>query len=410
MDRIYADYAATTPLREEALEEMLPYLRERFGNPSSLHEEGQQAQKALEGARRRIAALLEAEPGEIFFTSGGTESDNWALEMALSCHQEPGRLVISAIEHPAVYRCAEKWQRRGWDVVKVPVLRGGDCPGILDMQALENALTEDTALVSVMTVNNEIGTLQPVIKIGELCRLRGIPFHTDAVQAFGKLPLSVKELQVSLLSAAAHKFGGSKGTGFLYVSRSFREKAAMEGVDLSLLQGGRQEEGYRPGTENVAGIVGMAAAAELAVKEMKEEQVRLQRMTELMERRIRETMPEAKLNAWGDPGRIRKCSEPSFSGEPVFPRIPGLINVCIPGVRGEALALFMDMAGVSISTASACEAGSEEASHVLKALGLSDEEAKSSVRISLGRGNTEEDCRRIVCRLRDCAAKLKYLG
>lgn len=352
MRRIYADHNATTPLAPEVLDAMLPYLREHFGNASSVHIFGRECRAAIDDARVRIAGLLGAQEGEIVFTGGGTEADNTAIFGV-----RPGHIVTSSIEHHGVLHAC---QRRK-DVTYLPVSR--DC--LVDPEDLRKALRKDTVLVSIMSANNETGTIQPVKELAGICRQHGVPFHTDAVQSFGKMPVSVKDWNVDLLSISAHKFNGPKGVGALYIRRGTKIEP--------LLVGGSHENDRRAGTENVAAIVGMAKAAELAVAKMPEEQCRLFGVCEKLAAGILERVTGAHRN--GHPKQ----------------RIGNTINFSFEGCEEEGLLLGLDLEGVALSSGSACAVGSLEPSHVLKAMGLPHELARSAVRFSFGAGNSDAD-------------------
>ncbi len=358
---IYADNAATTKMSRAAIEAMTPYLTEVYGNPSSLYALGQRAKDGLEDARERIARLIGAEPREILFTSGGSEADNQAILSATAIGAKTGRrhIVSDTIEHHAVLHTLKKLEREGFEVTLVPVTP----EGLVEPEAVEQAIRPDTCLVTVMTANNEIGTIQPVERIGEICRARGVLFHTDAVQAVGHLPLDVRKLNADMLSASAHKFHGPKGVGFLWARR---------GVALtSLIEGGAQERGKRAGTENVAGIVATAAALEEAVEGI---DAVTKRLTPLRDRLIAglSKIPHAALN--GDPVR----------------RAPSNVNFCFEGIEGEALLLLLDDRGIAASSGSACTSGSLDPSHVLLAIGRPHGVAHGSLRLSLGEDATEE--------------------
>ena len=374
---IYADHAATTRLREEVLEAMLPWLREGYGNASSLYKLGRTARKAVENARRTVAEILGADANEIFFTSGGTEGDNAALRGVMAC--AAGRHIVStAFEHHAVLHTLEALQKTGCDVTLVQPDRSGH----VSAEEICAALRPDTALVSVMTANNELGTIQPIPEIGKIAREKGISFHTDAVQAAGHIPLNVRNLCVDLLTLSAHKFGGPKGVGVLYLRRGT--------PFIPYLTGGAQERGKRAGTENVAGIVGLARALELAAAEMEEEAARLrtlrQRLTEGVLR-----IPFVRENGGGD-------------------RLPGIANFSFTAIEGEYIAMMLDQAGIAVSPGSACAAGSEEPSHVLTAIGLDRAAAKGGLRISLGYGNTEADVDAILQALSLAVEKLRAMS
>ena len=358
---IYADNAATTKMSPTAVAAMTPYLAECFGNPSSLYALGQRAKDALENARETVARLIGAEPREILFTSGGSEADNQAILSAAAEGKKNGKthVISDAVEHHAVLHTLKKLEREGFDVTLLPV--GSD--GIVDPASVEAAIREDTCLVTVMTANNEIGTIQPIEKIGEICRRRGVLFHTDAVQAVGHIPVNVGQFKCDLLSASAHKFHGPKGVGFLYARR---------GVPLTnLIEGGAQERGKRAGTENVAGIVAMAAALEEAVATIDQN---AKRLLPLRDRLIAglSKIPHAALN--GDATR----------------RLPSNVNFCFEGIEGESLLLLLDDRGIAASSGSACTSGSLDPSHVLLAIGRPHGVAHGSLRLSLGEDVTEE--------------------
>jgi cysteine desulfurase len=366
--RAYLDYAATTPLHPEVREAMEPFFGQVFGNPSSIHSFGREARLAVEQARQAVAALIGADPAEIVFTSGGTEADNLAVLGAARLRREKGRkVVVSAVEHHAVLNACRHLERReGFEVVLLPV----DGHGRVNPEELLRVLDGQTVLVSVMLANNETGTLQPVRELARLCRERGVLFHTDAVQAVGHIPVNVRELGVDLLSLSAHKFYGPKGAGALYVRRGVRLEP--------LFQGGGQERRIRPGTENVAGIVGLGAACRVAAREMAEREARVAALRGRLEEGIRRLFPEARVN--GHPEE----------------RLPGILNVVFPGVEGEALLLNLDLKGVAASAGAACSAGSVEPSHVLLAMGLSEDLAHGAVRFSLGRESREEDVEHVL--------------
>ena len=356
------DHSATTPVAPEVLEAMLPYFRERFGNPSSLHSFGLEARTALEESREKVARLLGADPEEIIFTSGGTESDNLALKGIAYKNRSEGRhIVTTSIEHPAVLEVSRELERQGFQVTYVAV----DHDGLVDLSALEGALRKDTILISVMHANNEIGTIQPLEKIGEMAEERDIYFHTDAVQTAGKIPVKVKDLGTDLLSLSAHKLYGPKGIGALYVRKGSRIQ--------SITEGGGHERGMRSGTENVAGIVGLGRAADLAREIMHEEMERLTR--------LRDSLAELVL------GRVEKA----WINGSMTRRLPSNLNFGFEYVEGESLLLYLDSKGIAVSTGSACSSHKLEPSHVLLALGLKPEQCHGSLRLTLGRSNSEED-------------------
>jgi len=361
MKRIYMDHAATTPVRPEVLEAMLPYFSAEFGNPSSVYSWGRSARKALEVARDQVAALLGASPNEIVFTAGGSEGANLAIKGVAWADQNRGRHIItSAIEHHAVLDTVLWLETQGFEVTILPV----DEYGLVSPAQVEAALRPDTILVSIMHANNEVGTIQPISEIGAIVRRHGARFHTDAVQTAGSLDLKVDALNVDLLSISAHKFYGPKGVGALYVRK---------GVRLSPhIHGGGQEKRRRSGTENVAGIVGLAKAFELAQAERETE---VPRLTRLRDRLIEglQRIPNTRVNGSLDS------------------RLPGNVNVCFEYIEGESLLLNLDLRGIAASSGSACTSGSLDPSHVLLAMGLSHEIAHGSLRLTLGRDNTEED-------------------
>ena len=358
--RIYADHAATTPVTAHVRAAMAPFLAAEYGNPSARYLQGREARAALENARADTAAALGAEPFEIFFTSCGTESDNWALKGLAARHPERRHVITSAIEHHAVLRACESLSRFGFEVTLLPV----DGEGRVDPEDVRRALRPDTLAVSVMAANNEVGTIEPVAAIGELCRAAGVPFHTDAVQAAGHLPIDLKTLPVDLLSLSGHKFGAPKGIGALFIRR---------GTEISpLLDGGGQERGLRSGTENVAGAVGLAAALTDAAASMLTETVRLTR--------LRDRLIEALCALDGV----------TLSGSPTV-RLAGNVHVRIRGASGSRLLAALDRRGVSCSAGSACSAGSGGISHVLTAMGVPAELAACTLRLTLGADTTEED-------------------
>lgn len=363
MKPVYLDYAATTPLDTRVLTAMQPYLTEIYGNPSSLHSFGQAARRGIACAREQAAALIGASPDEVFFTSGGTESDNWAIRGIAEERRAAGcgaHIVTSAVEHAAVRETCRYLARCGFTITKLPV----DGDGRVDPVAVETALRTDTALVSIMTANNEVGTIEPIAKIGQIVRARGIPFHTDAVQAAGHIPLDVSALHVDALSFSAHKFCGPKGVGVLYLRRGMK--------CAPLLYGGAQERDLRAGTENAAAIVGCGRAAEIARAEMGVEDERLRAYTNLL---------RTKLSVID--GIV-------FHGS-AQERLAGILNFGVRGIAQDSLLIRLDLEGFAVSAGSACSAGAAHPSHVLTALGFSDGEARSAIRVSLGRFTERED-------------------
>ena len=376
--RIYADNAATTPMCPAAMEAMLRCMTERYGNPSSLHTPGQRAKETLETAREEIAALLNASPRELTFTSGGSEADNQALRSAAALGRRQGKthIISTAFEHHAVLHTLDRLAREGFSVTLLDV----HADGLVRPEELEAAIRPDTCLVSVMYANNEIGTVQPIRELGAICRARGVLFHTDAVQAVGQLPIDVQADHIDLLSASAHKFHGPKGVGFLYARR---------GVALTpLIEGGAQERGKRAGTENVPAVAGMAAALRESVAQMEQNAARL---IPLRDRLIEglQTIPHAARN--GDALR----------------RLPGNVSFCFEGVEGEALLLLLDDRGIAASSGSACTSGALDPSHVLLAIGRSHDVAHGSLRLSLGPETTEAEIDDIIKNVRDVVEYLR---
>ncbi len=356
------DHAATTPTRPEVVEAMLPCFTERFGNPSSLYTLAREAEEAVEEARGRVAAAIGASPEEVFFTSGGTEADNWAIKGVAAASRKRGdHIVTSSIEHHAVLHTCRALDKQGYRVTYLPV----DEFGRVEPERVEEAITDKTVLVSVMAANNEIGTVQPVRAIAAVAHDHGVPFHTDAVQAIGAFPVDVNEIGADLLAISAHKFGGPKGVGALYVRRNTRIGTFMDG--------GAQEQGRRAGTENVPGIVGLGKAIDLAVAGMARNAFRNAAMRDRLIRGILETIPDTRLN-----------------GHPVE-RLPNNVNVAFRYVEGESILLMLDARGIAASTGSACTSALLEPSHVLTACGLPPEHAHGSLRLTLGHRNTEED-------------------
>jgi cysteine desulfurase len=381
MNRIYLDYAATTPVHPDVLEAMLPYFTENFGNPSTLYSYGQDARAAVENARSNVAGLIGSKPEEIVFTSGGTEADNFALEGAVYANEKKGNHIItSAIEHHAVLETCKFLEKRGFNVTYLPV----DSYGLIDPNAVKKAITPKTILVSVMHANNEVGTVEPIAEIGKITREAGILFHTDAVQTLGHIPVDVNELGVDLLSMSAHKLYGPKGVGALYVRKGK--------VLVPFMHGGEQERRRRAGTENVPGIVGFGKAAEIARKEMPEE---AKRLTDLRDKLIT-----------GLRGRIE---DSHLNGHPVM-RLPSNVNITIDFVEGESMCLTLDMEGICASTGSACSSGSLEASHVLLAMGLRHEQAHGSLRFTLGKWTTVDEIEKVIDSLNSTVARLRAMS
>jgi cysteine desulfurase len=381
MKRIYMDHNATTPLREEVLEAMLPYLREEFGNASSLHFFGMRARRAIESAREQVAAALGAQPREIVFTGCGTESDNQAIKGVAFANRSRGdHILTSRIEHKAVLQTCQYLEKQGFRVTYLPV----DQYGVVNPNDVAQAITDRTVLVSVMFANNEVGTIQPVAGIAQVCRERGVYFHTDAVQAVGKLPIDVGKLGVDMLSLSAHKFYGPKGVGALYVRKGVK-------VD-PLLHGGHQEQGRRAATENVAGIVGLGKGIELRLGEMTAE---AERLTALRE----------QLYA----GLAARIDHVTLNGHPTE-RLPGTLSLCFDYIEGEAIIMGLDLSGVAVSSGSACTSASLEPSHVLLAMGVHPAMAQGSIRFSLGRGNTAADVDTVVKTLPPIVERLRAMS
>ena len=375
---IYADHAATTAMSEAAIEAMTRCMREEYGNPSSLYRIGQQAKEVLEQAREDVASVVNAEAREVYFTSGGSEADNQAIRSAALAGKKKGKnhIISTAFEHHAVLHTLEQLKSEGFEVTLLPVHENG----VVLPEEVEAAIRPETALVTVMYANNEIGTIQPIRKIGAVCKAHGVLFHTDAVQAVGPLAIDVKAESIDYLSASAHKFHGPKGTGFLY---------ARKGVPLlPLINGGAQEKGKRAGTENLPGIVGMAAALKETVAERDAEAARLTVLRDRLIAGLNE-IPHSALN--GDAEK----------------RLPGNVSFCFEGIEGESLLLLLDEKGISASSGSACTSGSLDPSHVLLAIGRVHDVAHGSLRLTLGRENTPEDVEYIISAVKDVVSYLR---
>ncbi|MBI5698983.1 cysteine desulfurase NifS [Candidatus Saganbacteria bacterium] len=375
MKKIYLDNAATTPAHPDVVLAMQPYFSDKFGNPSSIHAFGQETRSAVEAAREKVARLIGSSVEEVVFTSGGTESDNFALEGVAFANEGKGKhIVTSKIEHHAVLECCEFLKKRGFEITYLPV----DQYGLVDPQQVKKAITDQTILVSIMHANNEIGTVEPIAEIAKIVKEKGVYFHTDAVQTTGHLPIDVKELGVDLLSLSAHKFYGPKGVGALYIKKGAKL--------VSFLHGGGQERGRRASTENVPGIVGLGAACALA-QVSKVAPLRDKLMQGILSR-----IPETRLN-----------------GHPTL-RLPNNLNVSIKYVEGESLLLNLDLQGIAASTGSACTSGSLDPSHVLLAIGLPHEEAHGSLRFTLGQATTEEDIDYVLEALPPIVQKLRSMS
>jgi cysteine desulfurase len=381
MHRIYLDHNATTPLAPEVIDRMSAALRDEFGNPSSVHHFGQRAKAALDEARAAVAALLGADPSEIVFTSGGTEGANMAIRGVAEALVPTGRrhLVTTAIEHEAVLNTVKALGKRGWSTSIV----GVDQTGVVDPDAVAAAMTDQTALVSTMHANNEIGTIQPVAAVAAIAKARGAVTHTDAVQSAGKLPIAVKALGVDLLSISAHKFYGPKGVGAIWIRRGVRL--------TSVLTGGKHERSRRAGTENVIGIIGMGVAATLAARHLEESVVRLATLRDRLESGVLRSVTGTTVNG-------------AFS-----PRVANTTNISFDRTEAESLLIALDLQGIAVSTGSACSSGTLEPSHVLRAMGLSAHRTQNSIRFSLGAGTTEDDVDRVIAVLPGVVEKLRSL-
>ena len=379
--RIYLDHNATTPVDSAVVDTVSHVLQNCYGNASSVHTFGQSAKALLDDARSAVASLLGAQPAEIVFTGGGTESDNLAIRGAAGLHNPTGRrhLITSTIEHEAVLNTIKDLTRHGWTATYLPV----GASGVVKPADLEEAISEQTALVSIMHANNEIGTLQPINKLASIAHSYGALFHTDAVQTTGKYPVNVSELDIDLLSISGHKFNGPKGVGALWVKRGTRL--------TSSLTGGRQERNRRAGTENVAGIAGLGIAAQVASNKLAHETSRLGQLRDRLESDILCNIAGAELNGTGQ-------------------RVSNTTNISFHGIEAEALLIALDLEGIAVSTGSACSSGTLEPSHVLRAMGLTPQRAQSSIRFSLGLGNTEEQITRVIKSLPPIVSKLRQLS
>jgi cysteine desulfurase len=381
VQRIYLDHNATTPPLPAAVDRMVAALRDQFGNPSSVHHFGQQAKAAVDEARTDVADLIGAEPSEVLFTSGGTEADNIAIRGAAEALETTGKrhLIATAIEHEAVLNTLKALAKRGWRTTLLPV----DQSGVVSPAVLREALMDDTAIVSVMHANNEIGTIQPIAELARIAHERGALFHTDAVQSAGKIPTAVKPLGVDMLAVSAHKFYGPKGIGALWIRRGLRV--------LPLLTGGRQERSRRAGTENVAGIVGMGVAARAAAVKMEDEGRRLAALRDRLEAGILHAVPGTAING------------------SIHARVPNTTNISFDRVEAESLLIALDLEGIAVSTGSACSSGTLEPSHVLKAMGFNAHRTQNSIRFSLGAANTESEIDRVIAVLPGIVEKLRSL-
>ncbi len=379
---IYLDNAATTRTAPEVVEAMLPYFSEHYGNPSSIYALAGESREGTDRARAQIAAVLNAEAKDIYFTAGGTEADNWALKAAFEAYRDKGNHIITTkIEHHAIlHTCEYLEKQRGAKITYLDV----DENGVVKLEDLEAAITPETILISVMFANNEIGTIQPIREIGAIAREHGILFHTDAVQAFGQVPIDVKEMGIDMLSSSAHKINGPKGIGFLYIRKGLKLR--------SFIHGGAQERKRRAGTENVPGIVGYGAAAKRAAETMKERAEKEISLRDHMIRRILAEVPYSRLN--GHPEK----------------RLPNNVNVCFRFVEGESLLILLDMAGICASSGSACTSGSLDPSHVLLAIGLPHEIAHGSLRLTLGEETTLEEVNYTVDKIKEIVERMRSMS
>lgn len=378
---IYLDNAATTKTDPQVVEAMLPYFTEGFGNPSSIYGLGQRSKEAVSKAREIIADTLSANTGDIYFTAGGSEADNWALKATCELlGRDGGHIITTKIEHHAILHTCEYLEKRGFSVSYIDV----DENGVVKLDELKAAIRPDTILISVMFANNEIGTIQPIKEIGELAHEKGILFHTDAVQAYGHVPIDVNELNIDMLSASGHKFNGPKGVGFLYIKKGVKIR--------SFVHGGQQERARRAGTENVTGIVGMAKAAELACKELGERIEKEKELRDYLIERVLKEIPQVKLNGH------RKV------------RLPNNANFSFEFIEGESLLIMLDMKGICASSGSACTSGSLDPSHVLLAIGLVHEIAHGSLRLSISHETTKEEIDFTVDALKEIIAKLRGMS
>jgi len=375
------DYNATTPTDIRVLKEMEPYFFEKFGNPSSIYEIARENRKVIEKARENVARLIEASPDEIFFTSGGTESDNWAIKgVAFALRDKGNHIITSQIEHHAVLNTCKFLSKIGYEITYAPV----DKYGIVDVEFIEKSIKKETILITIMHANNEIGTIQPIEEISKIAREKGVYFHTDSVQTVGKIPVSVKKLGVDILSLSAHKFYGPKGVGAIYIKKGTKIEP--------YLHGGEQEKGKRAGTYNVSGIVGLGKAAEIAIEEMEEEIKKVKYLRDKLEKGIIEKIPEIVIN--GHPEK----------------RLYNTLNLCVKYVEGESMLLNLDFEKIYASSGSACTSGSLEPSHVLLAIGIPPEIAHGSLRFSLGKYNKEEDVDKVLEVLPVIVEKLRKLS
>lgn len=378
---VYLDNAATTKVRPEVVEAMLPYFTEIYGNASAVYDFGQKCKQAMEDARETIAASIGTKAANIYFTAGGSESDNWALKGVAEAYGDKGKHIITTkIEHHAILHTCAYLEQQGYEVTYLDV----DADGLVSPEALRQAIRPDTILISVMFANNEIGTIEPIAELGEIAHEHGIIFHTDAVQAYTQVPIDVEKMHIDLLSASGHKLNGPKGIGFLYIRQGLKVK--------SFIHGGAQERKRRAGTENVPGIVGLGKAVEIAMETMEERTAKESALRDYLIARIEEEIPFAKLNGH----RVK--------------RLPNNVNFCFRFIEGESMLIMLDMAGICGSSGSACTSGSLDPSHVLLAIGLPHEIAHGSLRLTLGDENTKEQVGYVVDHLKEIVAKLRAMS
>jgi len=381
MRKVYLDHSATTPVHPEVLEAMLPYYKEKFGNPSSIHEYGRVAKTALEEAREKVAKLFNCSPYEIYFTSGGTESDNLAIKGVAFANKKKGKHIItSSVEHHAVLESCKFLKKEGYEITYLPVDRWG----LVDPNDLRKNIKDDTILVSIMHVNNETGTIQPIEELVRIAKEKGVYFHTDAVQSAGKIPIDVQELPIDLASISGHKIYGPKGVGAIYIRKGTRI--------IPLSHGGHHERSRRAGTENIPGIVGLGEAVEMALKDMDKHNKHLKNLTETFFKKLKETVKDIQLN--GHPEK----------------RIPSTLNISFKGVEGESIILSLDMKGVAVASGSACTSGSLEPSHVLSAMRIEPAVTQSSIRFSFGTENTPEDADYVIGVLPEIIERLRSMS
>ena len=382
MKTTYMDYSATTYVKPEVLDAMMPFFTEKFGNPSSFYGISRETKMAIDNARAQVAKAINCDPNEVYFTGGGSEADNWAIKGIATAHMKKGNHIITTkIEHHAVLHTCEFLEKFGFEVTYLDVNE----EGFVDLKQLEEAITDKTILVSIMFANNEIGTIQPIKEIGALCREKKVLFHTDAVQAVGSVPVDVKEMNIDLLSLAGHKLYGPKGIGALYIRRGIR-------ID-NLIHGGGQERGRRAGTENIPGVVGLGKAIELATENIEENRARLTVLRDKLIDGILERIPYARLN-----------------GPRGDKRLPGNSNISFEFIEGESILLSLDFEGICASSGSACTSGSLDPSHVLLAIGLPHEKAHGSLRTSLGAASTEEDVENLLNELPPIIERLRNMS